>query len=131
MSGWNPRRAVDSFGIQNWLDAHSARESGGALPDAAVTLADREIPLEITLYPSYPNPFNPSTTISFAIPRDEFVTLEVYNLLGQNVASLISARLPSGYYEMHWNAGKLQSGVYFLRLGAGSVVHANKLILAK
>ena len=117
--------------MENWSDPQSARASGEAAPDAAVTVADREIPVELTLYPSYPNPFNPTTTISFAVPREEFVTLEVYNLLGQNVASLISARIASGYYEMHWNAGTLQSGVYFLRLGAGSVVHANKLILAK
>lgn len=95
-------------------------------------IADRQAaPREFSLYQNYPNPFNPSTTIKFAIPRLEFVALEVYNLLGQRVASLISESLPAGVYEIVWNAGNLPSGVYFYRLAAGKVVQANRLVLAK
>ena len=95
-------------------------------------IVDRQgVPGEFSLYQNYPNPFNPSTTIKFSIPRLEFVTLEVYNLLGQRVASLVSESLTAGVFEIVWNAGNLPSGIYFYRLKAGDFVQANRLVLAK
>jgi hypothetical protein len=101
-------------------------------PTTTTGIVDRQAtPREFSLYQNYPNPFNPSTTIKFAIPRLEFVTLEVYNLLGQRVASLVSESLSAGVFEITWNAGNLPSGVYFYILEAGNFVKANRLVLAK
>lgn len=101
-------------------------------PATATGIVDRQVaPREFSLYQNYPNPFNPSTTIKFAIPRLEFVTLEVYNLLGQRVALLVSESLPAGTFEFVWNAGNLPSGAYFYRLKAGDFVQANRLVLVR
>jgi hypothetical protein len=109
--------------------------SAVAFVGAATTTTDvagrQAAPDGFVLYQNYPNPFNPSTTITFAIPRLAFVTLEVYDLLGQRVALLASEVLPAGTFKIIWNAGDHPSGVYFYRLRAGDFVQANKLILSK
>jgi flagellar hook assembly protein FlgD len=75
---------------------------------------------------NYPNPFNPSTTIQFAIPKQASITLRVYNILGQEVATLVDESKPAGYYEMVWNGHNqsgnvISSGVYFYRFEAKPV----------
>ncbi|HET6272929.1 MAG TPA: FlgD immunoglobulin-like domain containing protein, partial [Bacteroidota bacterium] len=82
-----------------------------------------ELPGSFTLMQNYPNPFNPSTTIRYALPKDAFVTLKVYNLLGQEVASLRDEMQNVGFHDVVWNgrnnAGQtIASGVYFYRLEA-------------
>ena len=88
-------------------------------------------PKEYTLYQNYPNPFNPSTTISFSIPEGSFVTLKIYDMLGREVAILISEELSSGTYSQQWNAVGLAGGIYFYSLQAGSFVETMKLVLLK
>jgi len=83
------------------------------------------------LYPAYPNPFNPTTNIEFSIPKFEFVTLKVYNILGEEVATLVSERLAAGSYKYDWNASDLAIGVYMYRLQAGEFVDVKKMILMK
>ncbi len=73
-------------------------------------------PVHFSLEQNYPNPFNPSTTIKFQIPNSNFVTLEIYNLLGQKVATLVNEKLNTGTYTAEWNAAGLASGIYFYRL---------------
>ena len=73
-------------------------------------------PLAFKLLQNYPNPFNPSTTIEFQIPNSQFVTLKIYNLLGQEVATLVSEKLPAGNYIYIWDATAFASGVYLYRL---------------
>lgn len=68
---------------------------------------------------NYPNPFNPSTTIEFALPKAGFVTLKIYNLLGQEVATLVAEKLPVGKHQRVWEAKGLASGVYLYHLEAG------------
>ena len=89
------------------------------------------IPDKFTLSQNYPNPFNPSTTIRFQIPNSSFVNLKVYDILGNEVATLVNEEKSSGSYEANWNASNLSSGVYFCKLQAGSFVETRKMILLK
>jgi len=90
------------------------------------------IPTEFRLNQNYPNPFNPSTTISFSLPKSEFVTLKVYNILGKEVATLINKKLDAGNYNELFEApSDLTSGVYFYKLTAGSFSDTKKLTLIK
>jgi len=88
-------------------------------------------PKDYTLSQNYPNPFNPTTTIEFSIPKTVFVTLKIYNILGQEVATLVSEKLINGSYKYTWDAGHLASGVYYYKLEAGGFIKTNKLILMK
>ena len=80
---------------------------------------------------NYPNPFNPSTTIKYQIPELSFVTLKVYDVLGNEIATLVNEEKPIGNYEIVFNATDLTSGVYFYQLQAGSFVETKKMILMK
>ncbi len=80
------------------------------------------LPTQFALRQNYPNPFNPSTSIEFSLPQSGFVTLKVFNLLGQEVATLIAERLPAGRHTARWDAEGLASGVYYYRLSVDSPV---------
>jgi hypothetical protein len=77
--------------------------------------------VQFKLYQNYPNPFNANTTIEFQIPKYEFVNLKICNLLGEEVATLVSERLAAGSYTYQWNASDLATGVYLYRLSVGSL----------
>jgi hypothetical protein len=77
------------------------------------------LPQSFALYQNYPNPFNPSTTIEFALPKSAFITLKVYNLLGEEVATLVAEKRVAGIHKINWDASGLASGVYLYRLEAG------------
>jgi len=91
---------------------------------APVTIAptltpSNQVPDAYSLYQNYPNPFNPTTTISFDLPEEAFVTLKVYNVLGQEVATLLDReQMDEGTQELQFNAGSLASGIYFYRIVA-------------
>ena len=89
------------------------------------------IPGEYALHDAYPNPFNPSTTITFGLPKNCFVRLSVFSLLGERVAVLVSQELQAGYYRTMWNAADMPTGVYIYRLEAGEFVESKKLTLLK
>jgi hypothetical protein len=82
-----------------------------------------------SLAQNYPNPFNPTTTISFSLPSKSFVSLKVFDILGRDVASIISEEMSAGNYTMQWNAQGLSSGIYFYRLQAGNFTETKKLVL--
>lgn len=88
-------------------------------------------PSHYSLKQNYPNPFNPSTNISFGIPSKDFVSLKVFDLLGKEVATLVSEELSAGNYTRRWNAADVPSGVYFYRLQAGSFFESKRLSLLK
>jgi hypothetical protein len=88
-------------------------------------------PAKFELAQNYPNPFNPTTTIEFDLPKSSTVTLEIFNILGEKVATLLSASLLSGSYKYKWDASGLASGVYLYCLEAGSFQQTKKLILLK
>jgi hypothetical protein len=92
---------------------------------------DKIIPANYFLYQNYPNPFNPSTIIKYTIPQGSFISLKVYDVLGNEVAALVSEEKPAGNYEAEFNVGNLPSGVYFYRMEAGSFSSVMKLLLLK
>ena len=77
-----------------------------------------KLPNRYTLSQNYPNPFNPSTTIEFSIPKTEFVILKIYNILGKEVATLVSEKLAAGKYRYTWDASGFASGIYIYQLKA-------------
>lgn len=90
-----------------------------------------EVPTEFALAQNYPNPFNPTTTINYDLPKDSRVSLKVFNILGQEVATLVSTEQKAGHKSIEWNANGVGSGVYFYLLQAGDFVASKKLLLLK
>jgi len=115
---------ISSAGILFWEDVFA-----DYVTNAGET-ADK-IPTEFALGQNYPNPFNPSTTIEFALPHSGHVTLKVYNILGEEVATLVSGKRAAGFFGTTWAADGLPSGVYFFRLFAGNQVQIRKSLLVR
>jgi hypothetical protein len=88
-------------------------------------------PTHFALQEAFPNPFNPSTKITYSIPEKAFVVLKVFNILGQEIATLANEIQEPGNKSVEFLAGNLPSGVYFYRLIAGSYVETKKMILMK
>ena len=86
---------------------------------------------DFTLQQNYPNPFSTTTTISFEIPEPGHVSLNVYNVLGEQVASLVNEMRPAGLHEASWNPENLPSGTYFYRLEAGDASTSKRLLLVR
>jgi hypothetical protein len=101
------------------------------LKTVATSVRPLNVAVEFELYDSYPNPFNPSTTIRYALPYSSNVALAVFNALGQQVATLVNGIQQAGYHEVKFDGSNLASGVYFYRIQAGSFVQAKKLILVR
>jgi len=89
------------------------------------------IPLTPFLSQNFPNPFNPNTKINYSIPQNSFVTLKVYNILGNEIATLVNEEKAVGNYEIEFNGGNLSSGVYFYKMRTGSFIDTKKFILIK
>lgn len=88
-------------------------------------------PFEFALTQNYPNPFNPSTVISYSLANEGFVTLKVYNNIGQQVAELVNTNQSAGIYNVTFNSATLSSGVYFYRLDANGFTDTKKMLLIK
>jgi hypothetical protein len=86
---------------------------------------------EFHLSQNYPNPFNPSTKISWQSPVSSHQTLKVYDVLGNEIATLVNEEKPAGNYEVEFNASMLSSGIYFYKLQAGSFVETKKIVLIR
>ncbi len=103
------------------------------------------LPSEFSLEQNYPNPFNPKTKIKFTIPtsplnpspyqgegqRERLISLKVYDVLGNETATLVNEEKPAGSYEVEFDATELTSGIYFYRLVAGSYIETRKMVLLK
>jgi hypothetical protein len=89
------------------------------------------LPETYALSQNYPNPFNPLTNIQYSIPKSGFVTLKIYNLLGQEVATLVEGNQTAGTYVATFDASRVSSGVYFYRLSSGRFVEVKKMLLLK
>jgi len=86
---------------------------------------------EFALQQNYPNPFNPSTQISYNVPKESFVSLKVFNLMGQEVATLVSGNQTAGKYTVPFDASHVSSGIYMYRLQAGSSVEVKRMTFVK
>ncbi|NOZ62844.1 MAG: DUF4961 domain-containing protein [Calditrichaeota bacterium] len=93
--------------------------------------AERALPRRYELAQNFPNPFNPTTTISFEIPATNQVKLSVYDLLGKEVATLVNGKVSAGNHQIVFDASNLQSGIYYYRLESGDFVATKKLLLLK
>lgn len=101
---------------------------GGPL---SVKEVNNTVPSQFALSQNYPNPFNPSTKIQFSVAETRFVTLKVYNVIGQEVATLVESQLAPGTYEATWNAGAAASGLYLYRLTTGEITETRSMILLR
>jgi hypothetical protein len=116
-------------GDLNWFPARYTAWKND--PSTGVDAGARDIPELYSLEQNYPNPFNPSTQIVFGLPNSTRVTLEVYNLLGQKVATLLDEMREPGSYTVSFDGKGMSSGVYFYRLTAGNQVTSKKMMLVK
>ena len=89
------------------------------------------LPTTFELDQNYPNPFNPTTTIRYSLPKAVNVRLDIYNILGQHVSTLVDGQQKAGYYQIHFLTDGLSSGVYLYRLQAGSHVIVRKMLFMK
>ena len=89
------------------------------------------VPEKFELSQNYPNPFNPNTSIKYQIAISSPVSLKIYDVLGNEVATLVNEVKPAGSYEVNFDASSLSSGTYFYKLHAGNVVKTKKMILLK
>jgi hypothetical protein len=110
------------------IDPSSTSWSG---PIATDVVAATELPTEFALHQNYPNPFNPSTTLEYHVPQSAFVSLKVYNLLGQEVATLVNEQKEPGRYSVRWVADAVSSGIYFAKMQAGSFTQVRRMMVVK
>lgn len=89
------------------------------------------LPMHFSLDQNYPNPFNPATIISFSLPSKSFVSLKVFDIIGKEVATIVSEEMSAGNHSRQWNAANISSGIYFCQMQAGSFVETKKLVLLK
>lgn len=106
------------------------------ITDVRETTQSTDLPASYELMQNYPNPFNPSTTIRFSLPTAGEVRLDVFNILGRHVTTLVDQRLSVGDYSVDWNGvnitgGEVASGIYFYRLTVGDFVETKKMIMLK
>jgi hypothetical protein len=97
----------------------------------SVETISSNLPMHFNLEQNYPNPFNPVTTIHYSIPKAASVKLQIFDILGRDVATLVNEKKEAGSYDVKFDASRLTSGVYFYRLEAGGFVETKKLVLIK
>ncbi len=127
----------DDFGVHFGTNiAIKINEPGSIYDPTKVSLKKSltetiSLPTEYNLSQNYPNPFNPTTTIKFDIPKVTRVSLKIYNVLGQEVETLVNEIMEPGAYNFKWDAGHFASGMYIYRIEAGDFVQSKKMMLIK
>ncbi len=111
-----------------WYDDWG-KETG--TPKIAVGGHDETLPLSFNLSQNYPNPFNPVTTISYTLPAATHVSLDIFNILGQKVATLVNAKQEAGEHSALWNCEHCSSGIYLYRISTDQAVETKKMLLLK
>jgi photosystem II stability/assembly factor-like uncharacterized protein len=136
---WNEVETPDSSIVYDlqFLDArhgYAVGESGVILkldPSLVDVEPETSTPTEFILYQNYPNPFNPTSKIKFRISDRGFVNLKVFDILGNEVATLVNEEKTAGEYEVEFNAKGLSNGIYFYKMQAGNFAETKKLVLMK
>jgi hypothetical protein len=128
LQGGNATTGLDITNVQVEL---APPVSSDTTLTAVASNPSSNLPKTFALLQNYPNPFNPSTVIQYQLPKAANVTVKVYNVLGQEVATLVNAKESAGVYRLSFNMDSYASGVYFVRMVAGSYVHMDKMMLIK
>ncbi len=118
-ASWKAQASTEYANIENVLQTGTAVETATNLPQ------------KFQLQQNYPNPFNPTTVISYTIPKSSFVTLKVYNALGQEVATLVNGVKSANTYNVQFDASGLASGIYIYQLKTGNNISSKKMVLMK
>ena len=126
-NGLDPRPAIGGIAYQN-LDVVDGTIIEG---EVSVETVKAEMPQLFAVSQNYPNPFNPVTRIDYSITEKIHVTLDVYNLLGQRVATLVDGERAAGSYSVHFDASQLNSGMYVYKIRAGAFESTKKMTLLK
>jgi hypothetical protein len=90
-----------------------------------------KIPADYALQQNYPNPFNPSTIIQYSVPENNFISINVYNIAGQLIETLVKGYHRAGTYKIEWNAGSISTGFYFYKMETGKISIVKKMLLVK
>jgi hypothetical protein len=133
------RSVVDSIGLyrMTWEPGYGGQAVGAIIDGIqyGIITGVKEKPGDAPKLPfleqNYPNPFNPSTTISYQLPTQGYVKLKVFDVLGQEVTTLVNAEQPAGYKAVIWDAVNVSNGIYFYRLQAGSYTETRKLVILR
>ena len=140
---WVNPNAILTFPIK-WTRTYLVETDDSKKDDGAISLDDFRahfistgiesndiFPKEFRLFQNYPNPFNGNSIIKYSIPKSSQVQIKVFDVLGNEIETLVNEEKPVGTYELNWNASNLPSGVYFYRLQAGEFLQTRKMILLK
>ena len=120
-----------STGANYWAVKDNGRISSGNFGFTGIHPVSNEVSSDFSLKQNYPNPFNPSTNIKFNIPKESFVNIRVFDVLGRLVKDLVNENLKQGLYEINFGASDLNSGTYFYTLTAGNFNESKKMLLVK
>ena len=125
-----------AWSVDCWDDKIFVADSRYGMPIIRNTLLtsiddQQNMPSTFHLSQNYPNPFNSSTKIKYTVPQSSNIVIKVFDILGNEIETLVNEEKPVGTYELTWYAGDLPSGVYFYRIQAGSFVESKKMILLK
>jgi len=133
----SPAPAIGTYYLKIYaysgFGGYSIKASSTRIGDITVGVEEEKnlLPVEFTLYQNYPNPFNPETTIKFDIPETDFVTLKIYDVLGNEIKTLVYENKSPGSYNVKFNGGGLASGMYIYKLSTSKFTSIKKLLLVK
>lgn len=123
---------ISSFGIDEhgeiYIIGYTTNGRIYTIDSATSTDNDNRIPVSYRLHQNYPNPFNNETVISFSVPESERVSIEVFNLIGQRIATVTDEQYKRGDHSVTWNAAGMSSGVYFYRMRAGDFIETKRMV---
>ena len=131
LSNWADTSIYTVAFVQNDVNKEVINSGRGHYIPTNISGNNPVIPSEFKLHQNYPNPFNPVTKISYDIPKSGIVSLKVYDVLGNEVSSLVDGFIPAGKYDYDFNASDLSSGIYYYKLVAGDYNATKKMILLK
>ena len=126
LSRLGPESAIDQF-LLKVMDEEFGIKTG---VDRNI-LSDNAFPVSYSLDNNYPNPFNPTTSIEFSLPRSGLTEIIIFDIRGREIERLVNSRMAAGKYKVKWDASNVSSGIYFYRLQAGDFVQTRKMVLLK
>ena len=117
-----------------WMDNRTGNYQIWTVPIDISTVDVNQTPeiiSEFRLEQNYPNPFNPTTNIQYAVSSQQYISLKIFDALGNEVVTLVNEQKSAGIYDVEFNSNDLSSGIYFYQLRAGSFVDTKKMILLR